>query len=381
MFRTEQSVRTLQAVAVIAGLAVLLWSLGLPNLRIADAANVTNVSDTLSTSATSTVSSHEIVYKIPATSSGVPNNGTITVTFPSEFTGTSSVTVSDIDLEVDTGSVSEETLVAGAPTAGNWGFTWSGDTMTLTAANDESIAANATVTIKIGSNADGGTDRLVNPSTANTWEINLTSGPDDTGATRVVTLSTVTVTASVDTVFNFSVSGLSAGANVNGTTTTGDATATAVPFGLMQSGAENASTSGQLLTVTTNASQGYTVTVQIDHTLLSSTGADIDLYNDTDTPTSWASPSPVLGNENTYGHWGLTTSDTDTKARTTEFGADEWLSASTTPRVVMGHDGPADGTTSGVGTSAVAYKIQITDLQEAGDDYEATLTYVATPTF
>lgn len=378
MFRTEQSVRTLQAVAAIAGIAVLFWSLGLANLRIADAANVTNFSDTLSTSATSTVASHELEYVIPATSSGVPNDGTITVTFPSAFTGTSTVTVGDVDLEVNG---VDETLVAGAPTGGDWGFTWTGDTMTLTAANDESIGANATVTIKIGSNADGGTDRLINPSTADNWEINLTSGPDDTGSTRVVTLSTVQVTASVDTIFNFSVSGLAAGETVNGTTTTGVATATAIPFGTMQSGAANASTSGQLLTVSTNASQGYSVTVQVDHTLLSSTGADIDVYNDSDTPTGWASPTPVLGSEETYGHWGMTTSDTDTKARTTEFGANEWIGASTTPRVIMGHDGPADGQTSGIGTSAVAYKIQITDLQEAGDDYEATLTYVATPTF
>lgn len=380
MFRTENtSVRTLQAVAAIAGLAVLLWSLGLQNLRIADAANVTYFSDTLSTSATSTLASHELSYVIPTGSTGVQNDETITVTFPATFTGTSSVTFSDVDLEVNG---VDEAIVNGAPTGNNWGFTWLGDTMTLTAANDESIAANATVTIKIGSNADGGTDRLINPSTANTWEINLSSGSGtDTGATRVVTLSTVTVTASVDTTFNFTVGGLSAGTVVNGTTTTGDTTATAIPFGQMDSGVGNASTSGQLLTVSTNASQGYTVSVQVDHTLLSSTGADIDPYNDTDTPTDWANPAGTLGQENTYGHWGLTTSDTDTKARNTEFGVDEWIGATTTGRIIMGHDGPSDGQTSGIGTSAVAYKIQITDLQEAGDDYEATLTYVATPTF
>ena len=373
------SVRTLQAVAAIAGLAVLFWSLGLPNIRFADAANVTYFSDTLSTSATSTAASHQLEYVIPAGSPGVQNNETIDVEFPDTFSGTSTVTFSDVDLEING---VDETVVDGAPAAGEWGFSWSQNTMTLTAANDESIAANATVTIKIGSNADGGTDRLINPDTANTWEINLFSGNGtDTGSTRVVTLATVKVTASVDTTFNFTVAGMASGSTVNGTTTTGAATATAIPFGLMQAGVANASTSGQLLTVSTNASQGYSVTVQVDHTLLSSTGADIDLFNDSDTPTSWANPTGTLGSDETYGHWAVTTDDQSTFARTAEFGTDEWVGASTTPRVIMGHNGPSDGVTPGVGTTGVAYKIQITDLQEAGDDYEATLTYVATPTF
>lgn len=381
MFRAEStSVRALQAVAAIAGLAVLLWSLGLPTIRFADAANVTYFSDTLSTSATGTVASHVISYVIPGTSAGVEAGETITVSFPNEFTGSSTVTLADLDLEVNG---VDETL-AGAAASGVWTFSWSGNDLIFDN-TDSTIGANATVTIKIGSTADGGTDRLVNPSATSSWEINLISGEgsnNDTGSTRVVTLETVRVTASVDTSFNFSVSGLAAGTVVNGTTTTGGTTANAIPFGLMQSGVGNASTSGQLLTVSTNASQGYTVSVQVDHTLLSSTGADIDLYNDTDVPTNWANPSGTLGQENTYGHWGLTTSDTDTTARgANEFTSDTWIGATTTGRIIMGHDGPADGQTSGVGTSAVAYKIQITDLQEAGDDYEATLIYVATPTF
>jgi hypothetical protein len=47
----------------------------------------------------------------------------------------------------------------------------------------------------------------------------------------------------------------------------------------------------------------------------------------------------------------------------------------------MGHDGPADGTTDGVGDAYIGYQVQISPLQEAGDDYTTTLRYVITPTF
>ena len=47
----------------------------------------------------------------------------------------------------------------------------------------------------------------------------------------------------------------------------------------------------------------------------------------------------------------------------------------------MAHSGPSDGTTLGVGRATIGYQAQITALQEAGDDYSTTLTYIATPTF
>jgi hypothetical protein len=64
-----------------------------------------------------------------------------------------------------------------------------------------------------------------------------------------------------------------------------------------------------------------------------------------------------------------------------EFGANEFIGVSTTPRAIFAHDGPADGITTDVGSTTVAYKVEITALQEAADDYTATLTYIATPTF
>ena len=57
------------------------------------------------------------------------------------------------------------------------------------------------------------------------------------------------------------------------------------------------------------------------------------------------------------------------------------MSASTSPVEVFKNNGPADGTTQNIGTAKVGYKVEISPLQEAGSDYTATLTYVATPVF
>jgi hypothetical protein len=139
---------------------------------------------------------------------------------------------------------------------------------------------------------------------------------------------------------------------------------------------------GQQLSVTTNSRNGFVVTVEQDQNLLSSNGADIDGFKDgayTNTPTAWTSPTNVITNENTWGHWGLTSEDADLNSD--EFGSALFVAASSTPRQIFSHSGPADGTTANMGRTEVGYQIEITPLQEAGDDYNTILTYIATPTF
>jgi hypothetical protein len=141
-------------------------------------------------------------------------------------------------------------------------------------------------------------------------------------------------------------------------------------------------TLGQALTVTTNARNGFVVTVQQNQNLLSSTGADIDGFKDgayNNTPTAWTAPTNSITDENSWGHWGLTSEDADLNSD--EFGSALFVAASTTARQVFSHTGPADGTTVDKGATKVAYQIQITPLQEAGNDYSTVLTYIATPTF
>jgi hypothetical protein len=279
-------------------------------------------------------------------------------------------------------------LIDGAASGVDWNVNTAGTVIDITSGTD-TIAANATVTIRIGTNATSGgtgTNQITNPSVGS-YEITVAVGNSDTGTTRVAIVDVVTVTAAVETIFNFTVLGVDTGLVVNGDTTTGTSTPTTIPFGTLV--VDTQATAAQDLQVSTNAANGFVVTVQTDQQLTSANGADIDGFADgsyTTVPAQWASPTKTLGDENTYGHWGITTDDdTVTPSLTDTFDVggtgQRYVSASTTPVEVFRHDGPVDATVQGVGTTRVGYSVEVSALQEAGDDYTATLTYVATPVF
>ena len=380
---SKQGNAVFRAVAMLVTLALVLWIVGVHSQ--VEAANITSVSNTLTDSDLGVVSNHTITFTTPT---GVLNGETIVVTFPNGFNiSTSSVDSTDIDVA----TTSDFSVAADCTGAEEVGASISGQDLTLTfcAGDGGSVPANGTTTIEIGTNATFGTtgdQQVTNHGTAGSYEFNITAGGSDSGSTRVVVIDNVLVTASVDTVFDFTITGFSSsGTDANGTTTTGTSTATAIPFGTLSAGVVE--TIAQRLNVTSNAIGGFVVTVEQDQNLLSSTGADIDGFADgayTDTPSDWAAPTNTISDEDTWGHWGLTSTD-DINA--SEFqgcaGAATgcWIAASTTPRAVFSHTGPADGTTVDIGSTTVAYQIEITPLQEAADDYETTLTYIATPTF
>ena len=374
MNRASNTFTVLQAIAAVAALATLLWSVGLPSLQFVEAASVTTLSDTLSDTAPSVAANHTIEFVTPT---GVAVLEDIVITFPAGF-DLSGIDQGDVDL-LENG-VAES--IGGA-----WTVTVAATTVTISSAGVATIAAGATTTVLIGLHAtnDGVPDaQIVNP-VAGSYQIDINSGSADTGSTRVAIVDSVTVTASVDTLFTFAVSGILGGVSVNTADTTGGTTtATAVPFGELI--ANTASTAAQDLSVITNAANGFVVTVQTDQQLSSTNGADIDGFRDgafDATPVAWAAPTATLGVEDEYGHWGLSSDDTSLTAGLVDTfsGGDNFVSASTTPVEVFRHDGPTDGTIGGQGTTTVIYKVEISTLQEAADDYTATLTYVATPVF
>lgn len=366
-------------IATLTAIALVLWAVGAHMFTSAEAANLTYVKDTLSDSNPSTLSNHEFQFQSPSL---IGANATITVAFPNGFNiSTSSIAVGDIDFLINN---VDETVVAGAPAAAQWGFTIVGQNFNLVSGSAESLPANATATIKIGTNAAGGVNRVTNPSATTSYEFTITANATNTGQTRVAIINNVLVTANVDTTLTFTVSGTSTNTTVNGspTTTSTTTSSTALPFGTLA--ANVSKTLAQDLTVATNARNGYVVTVDQKQNLLSSTGADIDGFTDgtyTNTPTAWVAPTNNINNENTWGHWGLTTTDSTLLGAGLDFAANQWIAASTTPRAIMAHNGPADGTTNLIGRATIGYQAQITALQEAGDDYSTTLTYIATPTF
>ncbi len=382
MIHTARTVRTLQAVAMTVGIALFLWSTGLPTIFLfAEAASITSASDTLSSSAPGVGSNHTIAFILP---NGMLQGETIELTFPTggtEFV-MGSVGEDDIDILVSSSS-SSTAAVAGADT---WGVVVSGGAITFTTPTNSGVASGTPIVIRIGTHAvtsGTGVNQITNPTATTSHAIEIDGTMQDSGQVRIAILNEVNVFASVNTSLTFAVSGVASGQAVNGspTTTASTTSSTALPFGTIPVGTSR--TLAHDLTVATNATNGYTVTVEQTGDLQSTTGATIDGFIDgtyTVTPTAWQGPAGLIANPDSYGHWGLTSTD-GTTTRTAEFGADTWVSGSTTPVVIMGHTGPADGSTSGIGAARIGYQLQISALQEASDDYTTTLRYIATPTF
>ena len=382
MIRTNRAFTLLQAITAVVTLAIILWFVGVPSFRV-EAANVISFSNTLSDSEPGVVSNHTLSFVTPT---GLAAGETISIDFGTGvFSDIAAIVADDIDLNIDG---VEADLVDGAASGADWGVNTAGDVIDITSGT-ETIGSNATVTIEIGTNATNGavgSNQITNPA-AGSYEITIAVGNSDTGATRVAIVDVVTVTASVETIFNFTVIGVDAGLAVNGDTTSATTTSTEIPFGVLE--ADTAETAAQDLEVSTNAANGFVVTVHTDQQLTSATGADIDGYSNgayTDVPLFYESPTSSLGDEDTYGHWGITTNDDTIYSDLDDYfdvagSGRMYVSASSTPVEIFRHDGPTDSTTQGVGIARVGYTVEVGPLQEAGDDYTATLTYVATPVF
>ena len=205
-----------------------------------------------------------------------------------------------------------------------------------------------------------GSSHVINPTTAQSYKIRIAGTAADQGVTMVAIVNQVTVTASVDTSFTFTVAGVASGQAVNSTTTSTTTTAVAIGFGTLSPGV--IVTGAQDLTVTTNAQNGFIVTVHEDQNLLSSNGADIDLFKDgaaTAAPVVWTAPVNTLGNESTYGHLGVTSDDSDLNSgEFTSAGGNKWAGNfyATATRAIFSNTGPADGTTQNVGKARVGYR-------------------------
>ena len=360
--------------------------------RPARGATLTSISDTLSDSDTGVASNHTIKFTTP---SAIAAGKIIDYHFPTAATEFSSSSIQALGVEDFDFVIGSSEMTVTSTFGGCAGASIVGVTTTISAASStvrveictsNSVTANASTTLEIGTNATAsstGNSQITNPSTANSYEINIAGTMTDSGAFRVAIIDDVTITASVDTSLTFSISGINSGQSCVGATTNATSTATTITFGTLSTTAS--STACQQLSVSTNAANGFVVTIQADQALRSGNGADIDFFRNGDanaTPVSWTAPSSTVGSEATYGHWGITTDDanltTDTGLAADDFGTYNYAGnfASTTPRNIFAHTGPVNATTTKVGIA-----VQIGALQEAADDYTAILTYIATPTF
>lgn len=376
MIHTADTVRILRVIAGVLAIALFLWSTSLPGLlHQAEADAIINASDTLSDSTASTTANHTLKFTLP---NGMAIGQTITVSFPSQFWVPAAMDFEDFDL-VQGGS--DQTLAAAAG-AGTWGATVSGNDFIFETPTDAGVGSSTVMIIRIGDHATSSgnaAEQIENPvSTTTSYGIDIDT-TWDSGQVRVAIVDNVTVSAQVNTVLTFAIQGTTTGTTINGspTTTSGDTTAISLPFGTLSAGTSEVL--GQDLFVTTNAAGGFVVTVEATGPFDSSTSADIDWFDNgtyVTTPSPWAAPSGTLNQEETYGHWAMTSDDDDFSGT-----QDRWISPSTSPQTIFEHNGVADGQTADAGWTTVGYQAEITSLQEAGDDYETTLIYIATPTF
>lgn len=232
---------------------------------------------------------------------------------------------------------------------------------------------------------------IVNPATSGPKPVIVstkTAGGTviETASLLIAIIDNVDVSATVPSTLTFTIAGVVSGTAVNKATTTVTSSSTALAFGNLEVG--TSSIMAQELTVTTNASAGYTVTVQQNQKLTSSGGSSIATFrNDTASTEAWAAPAGTLDATSTYGFFGLTSNDWSLAAGADTFKATSTAPAAfytglngTAPVAVMYNGGVADGLTPAIGKTQVAYRLEVSALQPAGD-YSNILTYVATPTY
>ncbi len=324
-------------------------------IPVVEAASLTNVKDTLSDSDTGIPATHTIEF---TTAQDIGDSGYFEVTLPVDFGDIDDGTCSGPNATVSTTTTTFRCTYSSSPGAATT------TKMTITDVDNPGSPGEQTVQVKTYNSGD----TLLEESDVVVYII------DD-----------VTVTAKVDARLTFTIYGLATSTDVNGETITGSSTPTALNFGTLDD--TSSSSLGQELKVSTNATGGFTVTVQQSGELENSAGAKINSFRDsqdgtgTTTPEAWASPAGTLDKGNEYGHMGLTSEDSTLSGGGDPFGTALFAGLDgTNATEVMYHSGPSDGTGDGVGVTQVAYKIEITSLQEAGD-YENTLTYICTPTF
>jgi hypothetical protein len=361
-------------ISTLTALSVLMMTIRL--IPITQAASLTDASDTISDSGPGSTSvTHTFDFTI---NQDIPANGDILITFPN---GTSIFDLSNVlastevtcpgggnaTVNVPNGTVECSTTTAQTATSALQIIVLDVDT-TSTKTNATGVADAYTITIQT---RDAGNAEIENAQV------------------RVAIIEKVTMTASVASTLQFKISGLSSGLVINQATTTINTTTTTIPYGTVDAGSANAKVGGQEMRVTTNSNYGFVVTVQQDHNLLSAAGSDIDSFKDgsgtaSTTPEVWAPPSGTLGTERTYGHMGFTSNDSNLSSDNGSYpdfsGAKFGGFNGSSTYVIFAHTGSSDGSTQNVGLARIAYKLELTSLQESGD-YTNTLMYICTPTY
>ncbi|NTW22972.1 hypothetical protein HGA34_05570 [Candidatus Falkowbacteria bacterium] len=318
---------------------------------VVNASPLTSVSDTLTDSAVGAAADHTVTL---TTKTALAAGDYFSVILPVGFGGILLPNVScPANTDADSPASSTALCVANAP------------------------IATGTFSIIISDVANPGTagSQIIEVSTRDSGDAIIESSQ-----AMVAIIDSIVAQADVPATLTFEIRPLSTSTTVNGATTTLATATTSIAYGDLS--INTPEIAAQELRVITNATEGFSVTIQQDQNLMSGGSADIDSFiNGTSSaPQAWTAPSSILDAEWTYGHFGFTTDDASLFGGDL-FGDSLWKGlASTTPAEVMYHDGPADGLAEGKGVAKIGYQIEVGGLQQTGD-YSNNLTYVVTPIY
>lgn len=340
-------------------------------------ADLTNVKDTLSDSRPTTASNHTIQFTLSGANS-IRDNETIIVTFPSGF-DLSSVDYTDMDLD---GSVSPEATLASSPSGSDWGVQVTGQTITFTAplSGGPHIGNAETVTIEIGTNATYGVtgdQQIINPTAGSyTIDIAVNGSSPETGALVVAVIAGVTVSATITESLTFAIAGVNNTDCTQGNAVTAvTTTATTVPFESMTP--NNFKKGCQLLTVNTNAGDGFIITSQETDQLTNSGGQTIpDTTCDNGSCTEITADAWVTATANHgLGHTCFGLSCVAAYSSGTNYRQFASIADAETAQTMMSSSTPVTNA-----TSTVVYQLSV-PVSQASGDYTNTVVYIATAQF
>ena len=362
-------------VSALSIFGIILGTIGTP--LVANAAQFTGVKDTLSTVATSATATHVITHTLVGGDTFAAAE-TFTYTFTSgDFALNAIGSWQTADFSFNDGTartvtaVSTSSGVAPTCTAGTNNVaititTTGAPVFVVTACSSYTASsANASVTFTINGTTATGTGTMTNKATdvdSSVYTITESNADTATGAVVAETNGVVTVTATVSPTLTFSNSTAAVDFGPLGSGAARYATS-----GAASGGSATSTTNGNLLTVGTNATSGYTVTYNSAATLTS--GA-----NSIAAATITGSASGTTGSAQ-FALQGAISTGTPTIASGYEAASNNWKFVAATPQNLFTASAPASSDAVNV-----RYIANIPASQPAGT-YSTTITYVATGNF
>jgi hypothetical protein len=241
------------AIRLISGLLLVYTS-----IFFAFAGYLNTLSDSMSSVKINTLSNHLIAFVTP---SGVASGQTVVLTFPGNFSIPAGLTFADVDINVGGVYVGSSTL-ASSPAGSTVGVVRTSANILTITNGTSAISASSSVYIRIGTNAvhqSVGTFQITNDTTTGNKAIGITGDFGDVGTTTVnlVNDDNVVVNAIVPESFTFSISSNS----IN----FGNLSANFPKYASStNSDGDTVDTVAHTLSISTNATAGYAITIQGD---------------------------------------------------------------------------------------------------------------------